>query len=96
VFRTPRSASVESSFGLGPTLSAMGMPLPFSDGADFTGMSGTRDLSISAVEHKARVDADEQGTEAAAATGVVVGLSAALPSEPPTFRADHPFVFLCS
>lgn len=72
----------------------MGMPLPFSDGADFTGMSGTRDLSISAVEHKARVDADEQGTEAAAATGVVVRLSAALPSEPPTFRADHPFVFL--
>ena len=35
----------------------MGMPLPFSDGADFTSMSGTRDLSISAVEHKARVRA---------------------------------------
>ena len=86
--------SVESSFGLGPTLAAMGMPLPFSDGADFSGMNGTRDLSISAVVHKARVDVDEQGTEAAAATGVVVGLSAALPAEPPTFRADHPFVFL--
>jgi serine protease inhibitor len=70
------------------------MPLPFSDGADFTGMNGTRDLSISAVVHKARVDVDEQGTEVAAASGVVVGLSAALPAEPPTFRADHPFVFL--
>ncbi len=86
--------SVESSFGLGETLSAMGMPVAFSDGADFSGMNGKRDLMLSAVVHKARVDVDEQGTEAAAATGVVVGLSAALPSEPPTFRADHPFLFL--
>jgi serpin B len=86
--------SVESSFGLTPTLSAMGMPLPFSDGADFSGMNGKRDLLISAVIHKARVDVDEQGTEAAAATGVVVGLTAARPSEPPAFRADHPFVFV--
>jgi len=86
--------SVESSFGLAPTLSSMGMVLPFTDGADFSGMNGQRDLSISAVVHKARVDVDEQGTEAAAATGVVVGLSAALPHEPPTFRADRPFLFL--
>jgi serpin B len=86
--------SMQSAFGLGPTLSAMGMPLPFSDSADFSGMNGKRDLSISAVVHKARVDVDEQGTEAAAATGVVVGLTAALPGEPPTFRADHPFLFL--
>jgi serpin B len=86
--------SVESAFGLAPTLSAMGMPLAFGDGADFSGMNGKRDLSISAVVHKARVDVDEQGTEAAAATGVVVGVRAALPGEPPTFRADHPFLFL--
>jgi serpin B len=86
--------SVESSFGLARTLAAMGMPLPFSEGADFSGMNGKRDLSISAVVHKARVDVDEKGTEAAAATGVVVGLRAVLPREPPTFRADHPFVFL--
>jgi serpin B len=86
--------SVESGFGLGPTLAAMGMPLPFSDAADFSGMNGKRDLAISAVVHKARVDVDEQGTEAAAATGVVVGVTAALPGEPPTFRADHPFVYL--
>ncbi len=86
--------SVESGFGLGPTLAAMGMPLPFSDAADFSGMNGKRDLSISAVVHKARVDVDEQGTEAAAATGVVVGVTAARPGEPPSFRADRPFVFL--
>jgi serpin B len=85
--------TVESGFGLGTTLAAMGMPLAFSDHADFSGMNGKRDLSISAVLHKARVDVDEQGTEAAAATGVAVGVRAVRPEEPPTFRADHPFVF---
>src|SRR5262245_12632062 len=85
--------SEESGFGLGSTLAAMGMPLAFSDRADFSGMNGKRDLSISAVLHKARVDVDEQGTEAAAATGVAVGVRAVRPEEPPTFRADHPFVF---
>ena len=86
--------SVESAFGLASTLSAMGMPLAFSERADFSGMNGKHDLSISAVQHKARVDVDEQGTEAAAATGVAVGVRAVRPEEPPTFRADHPFVFL--
>jgi serpin B len=85
--------TVESGFGLGSMLAAMGMPLAFSDRADFSGMNGERDLSISAVLHKARVDVDEQGTEAAAATGVAVGVRAMRPEEPPTFRADHPFVF---
>src|SRR5262249_22753567 len=89
----PRFA-IESQFGLAPTLAAMGMPLPFSGDADFSGMNGAHDLFISAVVHKARVDVDEQGTEAAAATGVAVGVKAVLPTEPPTFRADHPFVFL--
>ena len=86
--------SVESGVDLVPTLSAMGMPLAFSAGADFSGMNGQRDLSISAVVHKTRVDVDEQGTEAAAATGwftQTLGLSS---SELPTFRADHPFVLM--
>src|SRR5262249_37961967 len=47
--------SIESSFGLARTLADMGMPLPFSEEADFSGMNGKRDLSISAVVHKARV-----------------------------------------
>jgi serpin B len=85
--------SMESGFGLGSTLAAMGMPLAFSDRADFSGMNGKRDLSISAVLHKARVEVDEQGTVAAAATGVMVALKALRAEEPPTFRADHPFVF---
>jgi serpin B len=86
--------SIESRFGLDPTLGAMGMPLAFSDRADFSGMDGRRDLLLSAVLHKARVDVDEEGTEAAAATGGIVALKSVLPHEPPTFRADHPFVFL--
>jgi serpin B len=86
--------TVDSRFGLAGTLAAMGMPLAF-DGkrADFSGMNGARDLSVSAAVHAARVEVDERGTEAAAATGVVMGLSAALPQEPVVFRADHPFVF---
>jgi len=85
--------SVESGVELSSTLATMGMRLPFSDAADFSGVTGQRDVYLSAVWHKARVDVDERGTEAAAATGVnlIVG---AVASEPPTFRADHPFVFL--
>jgi serpin B len=82
-----------SEFSLGDTLSAMGMPLAFTPGmADFSGMNGSRNLFIQAVVHKAFVDVNEQGTEAAASTGVAVGLaSAPIRTE---FRADHPFVYL--
>ena len=64
--------------------------------ADFSGMhTGGEELSISAVIHKAFVDVNEEGTEAAAATGVVVGTtSAAPPPKPKYFRADRPFLYL--
>lgn len=85
-----------SEFSLGDTLQALGMTLAFdANRADFSRMSDARGLSISSVIHKAVVDVNEKGTEAAAATGVVVGLtSIAVPEEPVTFRADHPFIFL--
>jgi serpin B len=82
-----------SEFSLGDTLGAMGMPEAFSPQADFSGMTGNRDLFISAVVHKAFVNVDEEGTEAAAATGVTMKLTSIGP--PPTvFKADHPFIFL--
>jgi serpin B len=82
-------------FQLGNILSAMGMTDLFDRmKADLSGMDDKKDLFVSAVLHKAFVDVNEQGTEAAAATGAVVTLKAAVPQETPTFRADHPFVFL--
>jgi serpin B len=83
-------------FELGATLGAMGMPAAFSGGADFSGMTGKRDFSISEVIHKAYVDVNEEGTEAAAATAITMrALAMRAPDQPPpVFRADHPFVFL--
>lgn len=82
-----------SQFSLGETLASMGMPDAFSMSADFSGMDGTTMLYISAVVHKAFVAVDEEGTEAAAATAVVMRLKA-MPRPPLVFRADHPFVFM--
>jgi serpin B len=80
---------------LAKTLSAMGMSLAFSPGrADFSGMDGSRELFLSAVIHKAFVDVNEEGTEAAAATGIAVVATAARADQPIVFRADHPFLLL--
>ncbi len=79
------------------TLSDMGMPSAFSMAdADFSGMTGTRDLFISAVIHQAFVDVNEEGTEAAAATAVVMRTTTAPGKieQPKIFNADHPFIFI--
>ncbi len=76
------------------TLSEMGMPTAFSGGADFSGMNGQRNLRISEVIHQAYVKVDEKGTEAAAATAVIMDKMSAGPMEPKIFKADHPFVFI--
>lgn len=84
---------VTAAIKLNDTLKEMGMKDAFVFGkADFSGMATREKLYISAVLHKAFVDVNEAGTEAAAATAVVI----AARSEPPpaTFHADHPFVFL--
>jgi len=85
--------TLNCQFGLGGALKAMGMADAFGNAADFSGMDGTKSLYISAIIHQASVDVNEEGTEAAAATAVVMKLKA-LPLPPPVFRADHPFVFL--
>jgi serpin B len=84
----------ESSFSLVSPLSALGMADAFSSKADFSGMTGNRDLSIDDVIHKSFVSVDEEGTEAAAATAVIMKLTAALPEEPVKMVIDRPFVFL--
>jgi serpin B len=84
-------------FELRDTLRSLGMTSAFdAQTADFSGMTGGKDLYISAVIHKAFVDVNEEGTEAAAATGVLTAPTSARiePKKPPVFRADHPFVFL--
>jgi serine protease inhibitor len=81
-------------FDMGAVLRSMGMTDAFSQQADFSGMTGRRDLFISAVIHQAYVDVNEEGTEAAAATGVTMSLTSMAPGKIPVFRADHPFVFL--
>jgi serpin B len=85
-----------SSFQLNDPLIQLGMPLAFSDAADFSGMTGDRDLKISAVIHQAVIEIDESGTEAAAATAVVMAriTSAGPPSEPFEIRVDRPFLYL--
>jgi serine protease inhibitor len=87
--------STTCDFQLGKELSAMGMPLAFSNEADFSGMSGEGRLQISQVAHQARVEVTEEGTKAAAATAVTIQFNSDKPYAPPkTFRADHPFVFI--
>ncbi len=85
-----------SQFNLSKVLKAMGMRDAFSpDAADFSGMTTAQRLFISEVIHKAYVDVNEEGTEAAAATAVGMKASAMpRPEEPVVFRADHPFMFI--
>jgi serine protease inhibitor len=80
-------------FRLGARLKAVGMTDAFDDSADFSGIDGTLSLYISAVLHQAYVDVNEEGTEAAAATAVVMAPKG-IPLPSPTFRADHPYLFL--
>ena len=82
----------DSSFGLKAALTSLGMPIAFSDNADFSGMDGKTDLQIQDVVHKAFISVDEAGTEAAAASGVVVGTTSA-PVIEATVTLDHPFIF---
>jgi serpin B len=93
-----------TTYQLAPTLSTMGMPLAFSspgpNGANFSGIDGNLDLSISKVIHQAYINVAEKGTTAAAATAVIItvttGVAFPLPPPPPTipFNVDQPFIFM--
>ena len=86
----------ETSYTLNDYLEALGMEKAFTYEADFSGIDGTKNLFISSVLHKAFVEVNEEGTEAAAATAVIMNLKAVSPDEPPeriTFDCNHPFIF---
>jgi len=83
--------TLRAEYQLARTLSDMGMPVAFTPEGDFSGMRAERDIFISDVVHKAFIDISEEGTEAAAATAVIMTKSAARTR---VFMADHPFIFL--
>ena len=83
-----------SDFGLSRQLAGLGMPDAFdADKADFSGMTGQRDLFISNVIHKAFVAVDEKGTEAAAATAVIMETTSMMMYDV-NLIVDHPFIFI--
>jgi serpin B len=86
--------SFDSTYGLTNTFAGMGMPDAFTpQEADFSGMDGSHNLFLSNIFHKAFVAVDEEGTEAAAATAVIVGVTS-LPIIDVTLTIDRPFIFL--
>jgi len=90
------SFKVESSYSLVGFLASLGMQIPFQSTADFSGITGAKDLFISDVLHKAFVEVNEEGTEAAAATAVIMELTATPGEEPEriVFDCDHPFLYM--
>jgi serpin B len=93
VVRMPRF-KVTGAFELEKTLSTLGMGLAFTDDADFSGMSAKTPLEISRVIHQAYADVDEKGTEAAAATAVVMTeITSVSRRKPLAVTVDRPFLF---
>jgi serpin B len=96
----PRFTLRWGTFDLGPQLAGLGMPLAFTAAADFSGINGLEpghddSLLLSHVFHQTFVDVNEEGTEAAAATGAaMIRASMGRPPKPAVFRADHPFLFV--
>ncbi|MFP4041808.1 MAG: serpin family protein [Bacteroidales bacterium] len=85
--------NITADYELSDVLSKLGMKTAFGGDADFSGMTGKKELYISNIVHKSFVDVNEEGTEAAAATGVVMRKTSLPPSEKIKFKADHPFIF---
>jgi serpin B len=90
----PKFKFTTTSASLKNILISLGMTSAFSGAADFSGIDGMRDLYIQDAIHKAFVAVDERGTEAAAATAVIIGIRS-VPIPPPiSFTANRPFIFL--
>jgi serpin B len=87
----------ETKYFMADKLGELGMTTALSSSADFSGMTGKKDLYINQVIHQAYIDVTESGTEAAAATAVLMVAGSLPPQDKPKpkiFNADHPFIFL--
>ena len=85
---------LEAAFDLIPALRRLGVTEAFGDQADFSGITDAEPLRIGTVAHKAYIDVDEHGTEAAAATAIVITAMAAFRAPPSvTMVVDRPFLF---
>ncbi len=82
----------EKPYDLKPTLTAMGMGELFGS-ADLSGIDGEHDLFVQSAVHKAFIEVSEEGTEAAAATGIAVGVTS-VPAEPLSITVDRPFIYV--
>ena len=86
---------METKYTLNKPMQSLGMKLAFAPGAaDFSGITENEKLYIRTAIHKAYIDVDEEGTEAAAATGIVMRTTSAHIDPPTPFIADHPFMFM--
>jgi len=93
--KLPKFKIAGSSIKLKDQLTKLGMGVAFTDDADLSGITGKSDTKISDVVHKAFIDLDEKGTEAAAATAVIViGKTAVMPHPTIDVTFDRPFVFV--
>ncbi len=85
---------IQDRLELNPIMQELGMNQPFSPQADFSGMTGRKELYINKAIHKTYIRVDEEGTEAAAATGIGMNVTSVPQLEKPyQFIADHPFLF---
>lgn len=88
------SFKVRAAFDLEKTMAGMGMPLAFTNQANFSGMTQENDLKIDKIIHQAYIDVNEEGTEAAASTAVVIIRKSAMVGEQATvFKANRPFLY---
>ncbi|MCX7706133.1 MAG: serpin family protein [bacterium] len=85
---------IESTIDLSQALKKLGIKSAFSpEMADFSKITGNKDLFISKAIQKSYIEVNEEGTEAAAVTGIVMNITSAMPETKKIFRADHPFLF---
>jgi serpin B len=86
---------LEVDYELSDAMKKMGIKSAFEPGADFSGITGQKDLIISSILHKSIIEVSEKGTEASSTTAVISMRSTAIPSKGPViFKADHPFLFI--